>query len=51
MDELDRKCDKLLKNKKVRKLYNQIVKEQEENILKFCYNKDNEELMISKKKL
>ncbi len=25
MDRLDKKCDELLKNKKIRKLYNQVV--------------------------
>ncbi len=29
MDKLDKKCNELLKNKKIRKLYNQVLKEQE----------------------
>ncbi len=29
MDRLDKKCNELLKNKKIRKLYNHVVKKQE----------------------
>ncbi len=46
MDRLDKKCEELLKNKKIRKLYNQVVKEQEENTLKLFYNKDNKKLIM-----